>query len=650
MADVLATPPRAVAVAAALALALALAACGDDGGAGSDADADAAGDTLAAEDTGAPDAHDTLTPDDAGADGVSDTGGSGDTGPGDTAAPDPVACGEGEACNTELLADGRCPGACFEVELPLTCRGTVALGACHPLGWAPRPAETEVDFGDYTVTATDVPAQMTVGESAPLVVTVHNDTAAALTIPLSVRSPGSWDFADASWEGVDELTIPASGDVTLTATLTARAPTTLFEGIAPIVTFTFVERDVFEPRGVIDFAPGDDTVACGGHTYPTSYCDGDDCYETRAYYAQSRCCGDVFFPGAACCARTDCLDGAACVDGVCVGAVPAFGGAVGPPVGRHRVLLVLIDTHAELTAGGACADHVDDVAEELRLADVEGLYDAWAEARFGGSAMDLRWTVRAGVTAGDFLRGDGPYAWGDVKDAVAAYYDGAGCDGFDAYDEVIVSLPSLDLGQFGGRYFGDGFIGVKSPNNAYLLAHELGHGFGGDDLYLTLGGLFEWHDDLMGNDLAAPPLPGDGVLWGQSGFADVDQDGVIDAARFATAPDALRLVAPTAVVTAKGTLELDFGVAAVEGGVDKAVVLRRVRVRVPAASFDADVVDQRPTKVLVFDGTQLDLDAVRAAGELEVGFEARHRFTGADWERHEVVLDETLTLPVAVEE
>ena len=210
-------------------------------------------------------------------------------------------------------------------------------------------------------------------------------------------------------------------------------------------------------------------------------------------------------------------------------------------------------------------------------------------------------------------------------------------------------MPGVELGDFGGRYMGGGFIAMKTATSPYLFAHELGHAFGGDDLYLELGGSFQWRDDLMGNSLTAPPLPADGVLWGQMGFADVDDDGVIDIARYATAPDALSVDALTARITAKGALEIELEVAALQDGDARRLHLPFVHLTVPAAAYDTDLFDPRQRKLLTFDDTQVDLDALRAAGTVEIGVRVVHRFTDADWQPRELVLDETRAVAIEIE-
>lgn len=154
---------------------------------------------------------------------------------------------------------------------------------------------------------------------------------------------------------------------------------------------------------------------------------------------------------------------------------------------------------------------------------MEAWYDDLATRRLGRDTADLRWTVRRGIASSDFLAPGDPTDWATFSQRLDAWLTARGCPLIGAWDKVVVAAPTVDLQEFGGRYFDRGLIAVHSAADRYLLAREPGHSFGADDPYLALGGRTHWSGDLMGNDLAAPPLPGDGVLWGETGFADLER-------------------------------------------------------------------------------------------------------------------------------
>ncbi len=213
---------------------------------------------------------------------------------------------------------------------------------------------------------------------------------------------------------------------------------------------------------------------------------------------------------------------------------------------------------------------------------------------------------------------------------------------------MIVASSTVNLQGFGGIYFDQGQIAIMGAENAYLVTHELAHSFGASDLYVDLGGRFQFAQDLMGNSLSAPPLPGDGVLWGELGFADIDRNGVIDIAEFAAFPESLELAESTATLTTKGTLELHWQFVGRASGVPKRLVIPKFQLDLPDFPAVAVVEGNVPwrDKYAVFDGTQVDLAALAQAGHVRVHIVARHPFSRRDWSRAVLTLDTVVDLPV----
>lgn len=603
------------------------------------------------DDGDATDPIDTL--EEADGDDVPDTSDSSDGADGD--AGPARACGPLEACDQLLDADGLCPGGCHSTDGSLDCAdGVVQNAVCNALTPIPGLIET-VDFGDFRVIPKDVPPHLTVGDSADFALTLVNDSDHALDLPFRLKSPDVFLIEGASWQGVESWHLEPRASLDLTARITALKPTLLSGGSSIVASFIFGDDAVYEPRVTVHFLPSE-PIACGGEHFPETWCPDEHCYESRGFYNSARCCGDVFFPGAVCCDDTDCGDDV-CVDGKCVPDAPWLGSANNAAIGHQTIRLVLVDSHPQFV--DPCADHFADVQGEIDFAAVQRWYDDLAQRRLGRDAVDFRWIVTGGVATSDFLTGSN--AWDDYSRDLQVWLAQAGCPIFDgdgnaAADKIIISSSNIELYGFGGYYMDRGRIAVFAPYNGYLLAHELAHSFGATDLYLDLAGPYLYPLELMGNWLATPPEPGDKVAWGELGFADVDRSGVLDVVELATFPESLGIAHATAVITKKNTVELRWEFVAREpvapAGpvVDKLVLVPRFHVRVPAAGADFDQQWSGRWKTLTYDGTQVDLAALRAAGEIELALTARYGFTDRDWVYRTLTLDESYRIPITIEE
>jgi hypothetical protein len=578
-----------------------------------------------------------------------------DSGPGDTAgdgdggdvreeidvSEGPRACGDHEACDELPDEAGVCHGTCRSTDDVLRCDdGEVVDAVCRRLSSRSQPTQ-EVDFGDFTVTPIAWPEDAYVGESYDFELRLKNDTDRELTLTFTWKHPDTFDLSDVSWEDTDGFRLGAGASARLTATITAMQPTLLsFDG-GIIASFRFGEV-VYEPRSVVHF-PDSEPISCGGEFFPDSWCPSDGCYESRNFYFSARCCDDVFFPGAQCCNDQDCIGGA-CVDGRCVWSVPQFGSANNAAIGHQTVRIVLVDTHLQFE--DPCADHFADVQDEIDFATAEAWYDDLAMRRIGRDAVDFRWIVQGGVATEDFLTG--PNQWADYSRELDAWFSARGCPLFGTSDKLVVVSGTVDMMGFGGFYFSDGHIAKGAINNAYLLAHELGHSFGANDLYLDLGGVFLYPHDLMGNSLSGPPHPGDRVAWSEMGFGDIDRNGIVDVVELAAFPEELLVLDAEAVITGRRTIEISWEFGAREGDEIKQVLIPHYAIDVPAAEAHIEQSGAGRRKLIVLDETQLDLDAVAAAGEIEVIVSGKLSFTDRDWSYRTLVLEETLPVPITV--
>jgi len=623
----------------------ALFACGDDTPARHDSDVATTDSADTTSDTAADTAADTTL------DSEPDTGTAADTADdrdSDTVEEvhEPVACEAGAACNALLDEHGACPGACIVVPDVTTCKGEVHRGLCYRYTPFDQTTDT-VDFGDFTVTPITWPADTTIGATSALDIRVSNDTAQALAIPFHTKNPGTFTFADASWDGLDTIALAPHASFELTATITAVEQNVFNQG-GIIVTFN-LDDQLYEPHSLVHF-PATAALTCGGESFPESYCaTPDNCYQNAAFYNQAECCDDVFYPSAQCCSSDDCVSGGACVDGRCVTDLPALNSANTLPLGNQRVLLIIADANKGLPFD-PCADRFDALKDDLQLDKVEAWFDELAERRFGHSTLDLRWEVRTGMAIEDVLQPGDNNDGNTFLTRIDEYLTAHGCGPvLAAYDKVIAASSGIDLGGYGGIYGNEGHVVTLFPNLPYLLTHELTHSFGAFDLYLDMGGAFQYYTELMGNNVAEQPYPGDGVAWGEIGYSDYDRDGVIDLAEFASEPTALELADLHALLTTKNTLEISWRFVGMQDGRAMRVVVTQYQLEVPGTPtrmwWGANTL-----RTQVYAPPELDLDAVRAAGHVDAHIQAELRFTDHDWTRRVLTFDETRAIPVTIEE
>lgn len=549
-------------------------------------------------------------------------------------------CGPGEACNAWPHADGTCPGRCLPQTHAMTCKGQVANALCHRLP-VPDFSNAPVQWGPILVTPEEWPDQARVGEAHPVRVSVQNTGPTPVSLPFSFKHPDTWDVVEANFVGLDRLDLAPGQVADLDATVRAVRPDVL-EPYGGIVLSLFFADQGLDVHGHVVFGP-EEPIHCGGLDFPEQWCPDGNCSDLGHFYVSARCCDGVFYPGAQCCGDADCIGGS-CVDGHCLYDIPTLGSANTLPVGNQRILLVLVDSEFQV-GPSACADRADEVRKVLPLDETTAYLREVVRKRVLRDLLDLRWTVLAGFASSDFIH-DGNYLFPDYMARLDEYLKSLGCEPFDAYDKVIVASPTMDLQGFGGQAMMEGRIAVLTAANPYLLAHELAHTFGASDLYLDLGGQFQYQMDLMGNNLGGFGPPEDGVMWGEMGLGDVDQDGVVDLAQVAAFPEALEIETISATLTPKHTLEIAVSFGGRENGVLKRVVVPSFHLELPEFGADRHVLDPRRVKFVVFDEFEVDLAALAGAEAVEVRLVATLSFTSREWKRVTRTLDRTITVPV----
>ncbi|MBT9556628.1 MAG: hypothetical protein IV100_11400 [Myxococcales bacterium] len=550
--------------------------------------------------------------------------------------PDPVPCDEDEACGVRLDEDGLCAGACVPQDFGLHCAGTVSLGLCYTGDPPPKDITIEGVEPGITWTAPAIPSETAVGDTIELVLTGVNSGAARTLDVYGDWSP-DWELVASTVPEVT-LTLPAGSTTELTVTLRALRANAVEPWNNRIGTL-YLGQNVVSAYSAIAYGP-DAGLACGTRHFPATFCPTGECTGPMGgFYVSAQCCDDVFYPGVLCCTDDDCFGGA-CVDGRCLYDVPTLGWANSVPAGRQRVLLVLVDQEGQ-PQDDVCADRAATLSPALDLPGVEAWFDAVSEARVGRDLLTLDWVVLTGARSADFA--SEPEGALDVYARDLDEWLGVqGCSHrFEQFDKVIVVTPTANLLGSTAVAISHGLIGSRVADQPLLFAHELGHTYGGTDLYLDLGAQFRYRIDLMGNNLGYLGTPRDGVLRGEAGYMDVNHDGVVDVAEFAVAPDALAVLSPTLTATKKGTLELAYELVGLEDGVSLRTVIPESIISVPDLLPPRDVNDSRQRKVLV-------IDPIAALGDtVNVRFQAGLRFTAADGTPTTRVLDETVALVVS---
>ncbi|MCA9519561.1 MAG: hypothetical protein KC609_01245 [Myxococcales bacterium] len=554
-------------------------------------------------------------------------------------------CKPGSACNRELTPEGGCLGLCIKQTTKVVCRGTVVAGLCYGL-YPPQDTNESQSLNGLDVTVLAAPSGVYLpGDEATITLRLKNTSGAELKRTLIFKDPADWQVVSRDFQPGQLLTIPNGGTFDLEAKVKAVEPN-IFNGAYNIFSFTFDDgnggkQPYFEVFGVIGYPQETDSIVCGGHYFPPTYCPGNNC-PSQGYF-QATCCDGVFYPDGQCCNNGDCNSGV-CSDGYCVNRVPQFYSANRLPYGYVKILVVLVDFDPIKPDADICTNRTD-LDGMLEPQTVEGWYDDLIKNRTGRDEKLLhwQWTVIAGLSSKDLIQ-DAMYDFPSYQKSTEAYLKGKGClTSFEEYDRVVIMSSQIQI-NYGGQAFPDGRIAMRY-NSPLLMVHELGHTFGANDTYLNIGDRFQWQGDLMGNYLNTNPIPKDGVAWTEVGLGDVDLDGVIDIFTRNMAPDSLVVSAASATVTTKGTIELALSVRSKEGEHLGRVIVDQVQIDL--VDFAKSNTTYRDDEIMtVFDGSGIDLDALKLAGTLKIRVRTEIYSTDASFERKLLTLDELIDVPV----
>ncbi len=544
--------------------------------------------------------------------------------------PSPQRCQKDEACNALLTSEGFCPGDCIPQKTSAQCGGTVVHGLCTHT-FTPRNNTTRVIDG-LEFKPGPVPALMKEGETKSFTIEVTNTTSQTKQLALSYEVGSSWKLLQASFEGKVALDFKANEKKTLSLTVTAVQADVLTNprSVGSIITFALF-RDAFSLVGAVGYADGNDREACGSHFFPKTHCPDSPCNKSRRHYYQARCCQGVWFPGAACCVDSDCTNNGGCVDGQCV-RLESRGLANSLATGHQRFLIVLSDRlDIPSDPSKVCTNRVKAFRKELKLDEFETYFNTLSQAYLKKPAPKFEYVVLAGINTSDFNK-DGNRDLRSTHAALEAYLVKKSCiQSANDFDKRMIITGNIDIGPFTGRADTEGRMGMKRID-MYLFTHELIHTYGARDLYLDLGGTFQYLNDLMGNNLGARGVPELGVAWGEILWGDLNRNGVIDQFEYAVYPDSLIATDLKAQISSKGGLEVRASVLGIEKGVSKKLDVRRITIELPEYKTDVKVI---PGSTVVFTPPQVDLDAIQQKGSVQVRVVASYTYTDSNFKRVE---------------
>jgi hypothetical protein len=549
-----------------------------------------------------------------------------------------------------------------------TCHGEVLHGLCF--GRAPTPYPDNVSGGGFELKLRSKPDEAKVGDTIAVTFDVTNTSDVGVEARVGIKPGAKFTLVDTGdFDPAAPVALAAGASRTITAHVRAEEPSLL--GPADWSALDVIVADTaLDPRGLrvpvpVVFSTG--PRVCGAHVFPEFNTEID------RNYGNAACCGDVFYPGAQCCADAECAGGsggARCVDGVCVAAAPHIAFSGSPLAGPQRVLVVLVDEPEpkppapRAAAADVCADHAAERAAALQLPLVAEWFAEVARRRVGRALTDFRFAVLAGLRTQDFApANNSPTAYGD---ALERFLVARGCTlgwGHD-YDRVIIVAPTVETGAHQGLVYAADRVAVQTWS-ASIATHELAHTFGATDRYFDVGGSLQYGGALMSTVDREPAELADTVAWTEIGLGDVDRDGEIDALAFSRAPERLVVRAASAEARKNNrSLLLDVRLGAEEQGTLRVVEPRAVRLELVDAGISTTLTidghrpgvtpgerDRFATALGAGAGRELSdaaFDAIVGARKVRLRVRVDHAFTDAQFGRKVVSLDETRELDVAV--
>jgi len=423
---------------------------------------------------------------------------------------------------------------CIEENL-YTCTGEVRDSVCYNKGYSPHAwPDNNYSDSDLYVSFEYQRSGFVVGDIITVDTTIQNKTDQQISANyfysiLEVGEKVSSDLlTDDSADKSDPIPLNLQPHETRTFTSTFRilhpVPKFLLSHLLQFgLRVPADHKEVDLAVSLTDIEPAENYTICNAEKFPKQYNYGGN-YE----YGTFKCCNNVFYPQFQCCADSDCVD-AKCVDGKCLKAPALLKKAAG-----NKKALVILFSRNEVDSNACLVRNMQEM-----LVGVEEYFDAMAQRYLNESPdfINFDWEVYGKFNPAMLDLNEEyvtvAYVGGQRVAERAAEY--CGLD-FQSYEEVIVISPDYSGYWCGGE--GDCMAGTiyLSNKRPTTTAHELAHLFGCNDLYLGIGGNLQWRGELMSagredissEDVPLSALPGLQVCRGEMGWADLNDNGIID--------------------------------------------------------------------------------------------------------------------------
>lgn len=548
-------------------------------------------------------------------------------------------CSQQEACNNMIIEGKLCSGSCIYQEHILKCEGSVFNNLCYLTDPPEEPIYPNVIDGVY-ITLQSVPPYVKEEDTIDVTLILTNKDKDKKEISYSYKHPENWKIDPQNFEQSGKLIFEPYESKTLRFNATAIKANVLNTYYSPLITFYFNDI-IYEIFIWATFNQKEGYLKCADQYYPQTFCMFQDC-SGYAIYNYATCCEDIFYPGSTCCNDEDCINGV-CIDGKCTFQVPTIFIANTTLIQNNHILVILSDFE-EFEEKDLCKDKHDKVKDFLQTDLIEEYYRTIIYRRTKrNDILKFKWKVLAGFKSEKFILDD-KYDFQSFRERLQQYLNNLNCGiNMEEHDKIIIISPRLDLMGFGGMAFGQGYIGQIIGNNGYLTAHELAHSFGATDLYLDIGGNFQYKLSLMANNLGVYGFPEDKVTWGEIGLGDINQNGIIDLFEFAIFPEKIEIVNLRATLTYKDSLEISFEPVLIEEGRQKQGIFNSYYIELPEYNTAMEVYG---TPYIAFDQYSIDLNKIRMTKKVKVRIKTQYRYSDKDFMNRLLTFDNTFDLDV----
>ncbi len=549
-------------------------------------------------------------------------------------------CDKNEACNNLLTEESFCEGSCIYQEHSCSCNGKPFNNLCYLFEIPTKPEYKDL-IDDIRIVAPEIPEYVYEGVRFEIELTLTNTASENRTLNYGYTNPENWEIEAFNFEPSGTLYFEPKETKRLRFDAIAIHPDIFIPYYTPIITFSFNDSN-YELYSKILFSEKEGYLKCGTKYFPSSYCTYQDC-SGYSNYNSAVCCNEIFYPGATCCTDEDCIDGV-CIDGKCTFRVPGIFLANTTLIQNNRILIILSDFD-EFEERDLCKNKYDTLRDALQIDVIENFYKKIILNRTDREdIIHFKWEVLSGFKSERFINNN-QYDFQSFKDALNNYINTElGCNiDFEEYDKLIIISPKIDLMGFGGMAFGNGFIGQILYSNGYLTAHELAHSFGATDLYLDLGGTFQYSLSLMGNNLGGYGFPEDKVMWGEIGLSDINQNGIIDLFEFARYPEKIIIENLKANLTYKDSIEISFEPYLLENNQLKRGIFNSYTIELPEYNVIRDIYYD---PFIAFDQSEIDLNKIKERGKILIKIGTKYRYSDKDFKNRKLSFEELFEVEV----